>query len=229
MTLRRSEACGAKSGRRPSRNGCVEADIRILLKPNNNLFSELIAWVSDNLHRICISHFESCAGKHNIARLHSPFLKSTSKKATKAKKECGRNQSTKKHEARRAAMKVLRAYLCVLGLVFLVGATAHADDEGIHATQVSLDFSHVNVGGNVSAFIPTGSDSGTCLATPNDSNAYNVGPSPAICIPRVYEGQKGVVIIMIPYFAAFPTNLVLLVTVYQHGAKFYGTPTLYPY
>ena len=125
-------------------------------------------------------------------------------------------------------MKALRAYLCVLGLVFLVGETARADD-GILAAQVSLNFSHVNGGGNVSAFIPTGSTSGTCLATPNDSNAYGVGPSPAICIPRVYEGQKGVVIIMIPYFAPFPTNLVLSVTVYQHGAKLYGTPVLYPY
>lgn len=124
-------------------------------------------------------------------------------------------------------MKVLRANLCVLGLIFLVGATAHADD-GIFATQVSLNFSHTNGGGNVSAFIPTGSDSGICLATPNDSNAYSVGPSPAICIPRIYQGQKGVVIIMIPYFAPFPTSLVLSVTVYQHGAKFYGTPVPYP-
>jgi hypothetical protein len=123
-------------------------------------------------------------------------------------------------------MRVLK-YLCAFGLL-LMGTSAYADD-GDQAAQVSLSFSQVNGSGNMSAFIPTGSDSGVCLATPNDSNGYGAGPSPAICIPRVYNGHKGVVIIMIPYFAPFPTDLILLVTVAQHGAKFYGTPVLYPY
>ena len=97
----------------------------------------------------------------------------------------------------------------------------------IGAGQVTFDSSEVIPVGNLDAFVPTGSDSGICLVTLSESNAFFVGPSPAICVPRTFQGQKGVRIIVIPYFATFPSDLTLSVTVYQRGARRYGQPVLY--
>ncbi len=97
----------------------------------------------------------------------------------------------------------------------------------IGAGQVTLDSSVVNADGNIDAFIPTGSDSANCLVTLGDGNIYGSGPSPAICVPRTFQDQKGIRIIVIPYFSAFPTDLTLSVTVYQLGAHGYGQAELY--
>jgi hypothetical protein len=97
----------------------------------------------------------------------------------------------------------------------------------IGAAQVTFDYSVVNPGGNLDAFIPTGSVSGMCLVTLSESNAYFVGPSPAICVPREFNGRKGIRIIVIPYFASFPTDMTLTVTVYQQFANHFGQPVLY--
>ena len=119
----------------------------------------------------------------------------------------------------------LRTFVYASALL-LMGSAAYAGDEFV-AGYVGLNSSHVNADGNLWAFVPTGSSSGVCLATPNDSNGYGVGPSPVICIPRDFQGKKGVVLSMIPYFGPFLSDLVLWITVYQRGAKFYGTPVLY--
>ena len=97
----------------------------------------------------------------------------------------------------------------------------------IGAAQVTFDYSVVNAAGNVDAFIPTGSASGICLVTLNDSNAFFVGPSPAICVPRQLDGRMGIRIIVIPYFASFPADMTMTVTIYQQFAHRYGQPILY--
>jgi hypothetical protein len=124
-------------------------------------------------------------------------------------------------------MNLTRALISAVMLMATLTSVAIAD-EHMFVSRVTLDSSHIDAFGNVFAFVPTGSDDPVCLATPNDSNAYNVGPSPTICLPRMFNGQKGVAILMIPYFAPWPTsNLILVVSVYQKGAQFYGTPVLY--
>lgn len=119
--------------------------------------------------------------------------------------------------------------LLFLFLAFTLALMADEDILGIPigARRVTIDFNEVNVSGYVDAFIPTGSDSDVCLVTLGDSNGYSAGPSPAICVTRIFQGQKGVRIIVIPYFAQFPSDLVLNVTVYQRGARRYGQPVLY--
>ena len=97
----------------------------------------------------------------------------------------------------------------------------------IGAGQATFDSTVVDVNGQINAFVPTGSDSPICLVTLGESNGYSAGPSPAICIPRLFEGQKGVRIIVIPYFVPFRTDLTLTVTVYQKSARRYGQPVLY--
>ncbi len=94
----------------------------------------------------------------------------------------------------------------------------------IGAGLVTLHYTVVNLDGNIDAFIPTGSDSPICLVTFGDGNIYGSGPSPAICAPRTFNDTKGVRIVVIPYFSAFTTPLILNLTVYQLGAHGYGEP-----
>jgi len=119
--------------------------------------------------------------------------------------------------------------LLFLALTLTVATMADEDVLGIPigARRVTLDFNEVNASGNVDAFIPTGSGSDVCLATLGDSNGYSAGPSPAICVSRMFQGQQGVRIVVIPYFAQFPSDLTLSVTIYQRGARRYGQPVLY--
>jgi len=114
-------------------------------------------------------------------------------------------------------------------LAFTLAPRASEDVLGvpIGACIVALDFNEVNASGNVDAFVPTGSDNGICLVTLGDSNGYSAGPSPAICVPRTFQWQKGVRIVVIPYFTQLPSDLVLNLTVYQRGARGYGHPVLY--
>lgn len=121
---------------------------------------------------------------------------------------------------------VLLATLLVLPLLPLTPAVA--DDELEGAAVVHLDSSAIAANGNVDVFIPTGSASSRCLATPGDSNGYGVGPSPVICVTRNFNGKDGIRLVMIPYFSPWPsTGLVLQITVWQRGAKYYGTPVVY--
>jgi len=123
--------------------------------------------------------------------------------------------------------------LAVSGLLFLaIALTPVAAGQTIvgipiGAAEVTFDFSDVNASGNLDAFVRTDSASNICLVTLGESNAFFVGPSPAICVPRTFQGQKGVRIIVIPYFASFPSDLTLSVTVYQRDSRRYGTPVLY--
>ena len=114
----------------------------------------------------------------------------------------------------------------LLFLAFTLTVATMADEDvlgiPIGARRVTLDFNEVSATGNIDAFIPTGSDSDVCLATFGESNGYGAGPSPAICVPRIFQGQKGVLLVVIPYFAQFQSDLTLSLTVYQRGARRYG-------
>jgi len=125
-------------------------------------------------------------------------------------------------------LKVLTAVALPL-LAFTLAPMASETIFGIPigAGQVTFDSTEVIPSSNLDAFVPTGSDSSICLVTLSESNAFFVGPSPAICVPRTFQGQKGVRIIVIPYFATFPSDVTLSVTVYQRGARHYGPPVLY--
>jgi hypothetical protein len=126
---------------------------------------------------------------------------------------------------RKPAWYFLLAALLLTLSVLGVGQSAPGIPIG--AASVKLDYSVVNLAGQVDAFIPTGSDSSVCLVTFGDSNIYAAGPSPAICVQRTFQEQKGIRIIVIPYFGAIPTDLTLNLTIYQLGAHGYGQPVLY--
>ncbi len=127
---------------------------------------------------------------------------------------------------------ILAAVVWMVGLsalpVFAEGLTAHQDD-GFFATQVQLDYGQINSGGNLAAFIPTGSDSEVCLVNLGDSGTLYGGQiSPPVCIRRTFNGIKGVVVLIMPYVTPLLANVTVRVTLYQKGAQYYGEPVLYP-
>src|SRR5271167_1213160 len=112
--------------------------------------------------------------------------------------------------------------------VYAQNLTAHVDD-GFFATQVQLDYTQINSGGNLAAFIPTGSDSEVCLVNLGDSGTLYGGQiSPPVCIRRTYNGIQGVVVLIMPYVTPLLGNVTVRVTLYQKGAHYYGEPVLYP-
>ncbi len=80
----------------------------------------------------------------------------------------------------------------------------------------------------VRAFVPTGSSSPRCLATLSETNWPMPGIS-VFCAPRGFNGQAGIVVsaFLSQQIPEDLPNYVLLVTVYQEGAKEYGTPVLF--
>ena len=112
--------------------------------------------------------------------------------------------------------------------LFADSATLHPDD-GFFASQVQLDYTQINSGGNLAAFIPTGSDSEVCLVNLGDSGTLYGGQiSPPVCIRRTLNGTKGVVILIMPYVTPLLPNVTIRVTLYQKGAHYYGEPVLFP-
>jgi hypothetical protein len=126
----------------------------------------------------------------------------------------------------------MAAGILMVGLIssqaFGEGLTARQDD-GFFATQVQLDYTEINSGGNLAAFIPTGSDSAVCLVNLGDSGTLYGGQiSPPVCIRRTYNGIQGVVVLIMPYVTPLLGNVMVRVTLYQKGAHYYGEPVPYP-
>ena len=97
----------------------------------------------------------------------------------------------------------------------------------IGAGNVLLGDEEVTSGGlTVRAFVPTGSLSRNCLATFSESPNFAVPGLTLFCGSRVFNGQKGLLIGIFPS-QVIPTGLSLSLTVYQEGARGYGTPVLY--
>lgn len=96
----------------------------------------------------------------------------------------------------------------------------------IGAGNVLLGDEEVTAGGlTVRAFVPTDSLSPNCLTTFSESN-FAVPGLTLFCGSRVFNGQKGLLISVFPP-QVIPTGLVLSLTVYQQGARGYGSPVLY--
>lgn len=100
-----------------------------------------------------------------------------------------------------------------------------------YGTTVILDYSQIMPSGGAAgwlrAFVPTGSESPLCLVSLGDSGQLYAGPVTLLCIPRTFEGQQGVVVIIIPNNWTLPADLEVRVSVYQQGARHYGQPVLY--
>jgi len=97
---------------------------------------------------------------------------------------------------------------------------------------VSLNFTTAQVNPNesnqvVRAFVPTGSKSVNCLATLNETNIFPL-PNALFCGEREPAAFGGVPGMLVSVFLPQPVSpdFVLSVTLYQQGAKSYGTPVL---
>ncbi len=114
------------------------------------------------------------------------------------------------------------------------GATAQSPPVTLPAYPIGaarVEFTDAQLTSNrfaVRAFVPTGSLNLNCLTTLAESNFAIPGIS-VFCAPRSFNGQNGILI-----SAFFPqpvpgelTDFVLVVTVYQEGARQYGTPVFF--
>ena len=105
------------------------------------------------------------------------------------------------------------------------GDLAHGRDKEIAAGahKVTLDATHLTARGfQLSAFIETGSSTDACLTTYNWSNQWEV-LMPILCSPSEYGGKRG--IHLVSHLDARPQdNFVVVITVYQPDAQFYGLP-----
>lgn len=119
--------------------------------------------------------------------------------------------------------------LALLAFIASSGKSSSATSPGtvlIGAGNVLLGDEEVTSGGlTVRAFVPTDSLSPNCLTTFSESN-FAIPGLTLFCGSRVFNGQKGLLISVFPP-QAIPTGLVLSLTVYQQGARGYGTPVLY--
>ena len=108
------------------------------------------------------------------------------------------------------------------------------ESEGSDLKTVSLNFTSAQLdplegNGVIRAFVPTGSKSVNCLASLNEigTNAFPTGIT-LFCgerEPAAFGGVPGM-LVSVFFPQPPPSNLVLSVTLYQKGAKKYGTPVL---
>jgi hypothetical protein len=118
----------------------------------------------------------------------------------------------------------VKKHLYSSALILLIGSAAYAED-GLFATQVQLDHTQISPGGWLQAFVPTGSDSEVCFVNLGDSGSlYDTLIEPPVCIRRTINGQKGVVIILMPWSGPLRPDLMVRVSLYQKGARQYGRP-----
>ena len=106
---------------------------------------------------------------------------------------------------------------------------AQEEDEGsinIGAGQVTLTQDQFrSTDGTLAAFVPTGSLNQKCLATFAESN-FPVAGVTMFCAPRAPSGLGQGVWIHIFFPFPPPPQFLYIVTVYQEGARSYGTPVL---
>jgi hypothetical protein len=96
----------------------------------------------------------------------------------------------------------------------------------IGAVRISISHAQVNPdeGTVVRAFVATGSLNNKCLATLAESNFASTGIT-MFCAPRNPSGHKGI-LVSVFFPNPPPDDLILDVTVYQEGARFYAKPVL---
>jgi hypothetical protein len=109
----------------------------------------------------------------------------------------------------------------------VIPVTANVNTVSLNLTSAQLD----PLEGNsvIRAFVPTGSKSVNCLATLNEigTNAFPTGIT-VFCgerEPSAFGGVPGMLVsVFFPQPA--PSDLVLSITLYQQGARNYGSPVL---
>ena len=121
--------------------------------------------------------------------------------------------------------------LSVALLVSLRQPTFASEFEGTLNT-VSLNFTNAQIDPSMNnqvirAFVPTGSRSVNCLTSLNESNNAVAG-TVVFCgerEPPAFGGTPGV-LVSVFFPGPVPPDLVLSLTLYQQGARRYGTPVL---
>jgi hypothetical protein len=135
----------------------------------------------------------------------------------------------------RSRGRVVRVASSVLACVALVLASARAASpterpaiaKDIGASFVDLDSNHLLYPGAIRAFVATGSSSRQCLVTLGEANdPWIIGP--VFCGPRTFEGKEGVLISVLFPSQNAGADVIVGLTVYHEGARFYGAPVLYP-
>jgi hypothetical protein len=124
--------------------------------------------------------------------------------------------------------------LMILVLTAMVSHVGRAQQQGVQpqhpavpigAGRIVFTHDHVFPGtSNIHAFVATGSLSPVCLATFGESNFAQAGMS-MFCGARTVNGQDGV-LITVGWETGLPDDLILIITLYQEGAKGYAAPVL---
>lgn len=100
--------------------------------------------------------------------------------------------------------------------------------ESFRTARITITHDHLRPGtSEIRAFVPTSSLNVNCLATLSETNFVQTSMS-MFCAPRVLADQSQGVMVSVFYNFPPPDNLILLVTLYQQGAKQYGTSVLCP-
>ena len=134
---------------------------------------------------------------------------------------------------KRFASFFLAAGLVALLLMLLVTRKGQAQStegevEFFRTKRITITHDQVRPGtSEIRAFVPTGSLNVNCLATLGETTFVQTSMS-MFCAPRVLPDQRQGVMVSVFYNFPPPDDLVLFVTLYQKGAKRYGTPVLCP-
>jgi hypothetical protein len=113
---------------------------------------------------------------------------------------------------------------------FAQARTSESDRISLNTASLNFTNAHVDPFQNnqvIRAFVPTGSRSVNCLATLNESN--NAVPGIVLfCGERepAAFGEVPGMLVSVFFPTPVPPDLVLSVTLYQQGARKYGTPVL---
>ncbi len=100
----------------------------------------------------------------------------------------------------------------------------------LNTVSITFTFAQINPNENnqvIRAFVPTGSTSGDCLSTLNDTNTFPF-PNALFCGDRTPSAFGGVPGVTVSIFLPQPATpgFAVRATLYQRGAKTYGAPVL---
>ena len=100
--------------------------------------------------------------------------------------------------------------------------------ESFRTARITITHDQLRPGtSEIRAFVPTGSLNVNCLATLAETTFVQTSMS-MFCAPRVLPDQRQGVMVSVFYNFPPPDDFILLVTLYQKGARRYGTPVLCP-
>lgn len=122
---------------------------------------------------------------------------------------------------------VVAAFVCFTLLPIWAETAGSPPEKGkdIGAVPIDLDASHLLYSQGMRVFIATDAQSPNCLVTLREANdPFNVRP--VFCAPRAVDGQDGVLVSVFFFQDAGP-DVVIGLTLYQEGARFYGPLVLY--